>query len=82
MPLKAVLRDLEWNIFIVAQPWWATFKISFVVIFTRQFHDQFWKVKSNPALSTDFPLELPMLTYVQTIVDILVLGQTCPAGVG
>ena len=43
MPLKAVLSDLERNIVIVMQQWWATFKISFVVIFTRKTHESFLK---------------------------------------
>ena len=43
MALKATLGDQEWNIFIVAQPWWARFKISFVVIFTSATHESFLK---------------------------------------
>ena len=33
MLFKVVLGDLESNIFLVAQPWWTTFKISFAIIF-------------------------------------------------
>ena len=33
MSVKAILGDLEWKLFFVAQPWWAIFKVSFEVIF-------------------------------------------------
>ena len=35
---KSVLSDLELSIFIVAQPWWVTFEISFAVIFISKIH--------------------------------------------
>ena len=41
MPSKAV-------IFIVTQPWWAIFKISFVVIFTKKTHESFLKSQIEP----------------------------------
>ena len=40
---KVVLGDLEEKIFSVAQPWWATFKISFGVIFVGKTHKSFLK---------------------------------------
>ena len=46
-PFKTVLVDLESNIFFVAQPWWATFKISFAVIFVGKTQIIFEKLKQT-----------------------------------
>ena len=50
MLFKAVLGDLEWKTFFTAQPCWATFEISFPVIFVRKTQNHFLKVKWNPEL--------------------------------
>ena len=79
MPLKAILGDLEWNIFIVTQPWWATFKIGIVVIFTGKTHKSFLKSQIEFCPIQTFS---HLTADVNTIVDILVLSQTRPAKVG
>ena len=44
----AILGDLEWSIFFVAQPWWVTFKISLVVIFVMKTNKSFLKSQIEP----------------------------------
>ena len=38
MLFKGILGDLEWKIFLIDQPWWATFRVSFADIFVRKTH--------------------------------------------
>ena len=53
LPFKVVLDDLEWKIFFVTEPWWATLKISFAVIFIRKANESFLKVKWNPTIGLE-----------------------------
>ena len=47
MLFKAILRDLEWKVFYVAQPWWLTFNISFAFIFKKKLYGPFLRMEFN-----------------------------------
>ena len=53
MSFKTVLGDLEWTIFFLAQPWWATFNISLALFLLGKLTKHFWKVKSNPEFCSE-----------------------------
>ena len=48
MSFKAILGNLEWKIFFLAQPWWLTFKSVWQLFLLGKLSNHFWKVKSNP----------------------------------
>ena len=43
MLFKAVLGNLEWKFFFLAQPWWPTFNINLTLIFVRKTQESFLK---------------------------------------
>ena len=47
-PFKTVLVEIESKVFFVAQSWWATFKISFAVIFVGKTQIIFEKLNRTP----------------------------------
>ena len=72
MLFKVVLGNLEQKNLFVAQPWSATFKIRFAVIFTNHF----LKVESNPAetATNEYDKEIPKERFMspeekQKIID-------------
>ena len=72
MLFKVILGNLEQKNLFVAQPWSATFKIRFAVIFTNHF----LKVESNPAetATNEYDKEIPKERFMspeekQKIID-------------
>ena len=54
MLLKAILGNLVWKIFFIAQLWVATFKIRFAVIFISKTHQSFYKIEPWIQEAADF----------------------------
>ena len=72
MLFKVILGNLEQKNLFVAQPWSATFKIRFAVIFANHF----LKVESNPAetATNEYDKEIPKERFMspeekQKIID-------------
>ena len=67
--LVVVLGNLEWKMFLVTQPGWATFKISFGLFSFGKLIKHVWKVKSNPEIISETS-QTPIKTFLELFEEI------------